>query len=457
MTTQGVQVWTTPYDATFKVTAAGARGGTGGSLAGGSGRIVSRTIYIPGGTKIHMVVGQEGGLAQDSSGGGGGTFVYIDGVSKSNAILVAGGGGGYGGKRNGADGSVQNATPGKGGGGSGGVDGSNGGGTMGGIGANSSSLVGVAGTFGVHGGFGGGGGVGSLQGVDVATGQVPSGVYYGNGGGGGGYGGGGGGQLVNVNQPVTWSYTTNEVDYGGPINYSSGGAHYGYKTATAQRDNYVTVTGPGGGGGSYSPTSDGYNNNVGLNPGSGYVHVEVISTPAPTQAPSTPAPTLAPTSAAPVVTPLPTSAPIPPPSYLRHPPNLVILVHEASWMNDGTLKVMTLRGSTPTIQPFAFKDLTQVFAIDANGSVRTVAAQGDYLNHATTCDGVIGGSNASMWRFAPRNLPRSYALEVVCSSTLGTKRIDYNAISNPWSPFLSASTTASAGWFVVPVARIDST
>jgi len=128
-------------------------------------------------------------------------------------------------------------------------------------------------------------------------------------------------------------------------------------------------------------------------------------------------------------------------------------------MQKGIMKVMTLRGSTPSLQNFVFKDLTQVFAIDANGSVRTVADRGEYVNHETNCDGVVGGTSATRWRFVPRNLPRSYALEVVCASNLqlGTKRIEYNSVTNPWAPFLSSKTGDGTGWFIVPVARIELT
>jgi len=125
-------------------------------------------------------------------------------------------------------------------------------------------------------------------------------------------------------------------------------------------------------------------------------------------------------------------------------------------MSNGVLKVLTLRNAIPSIESFTFKDLTQVFAIDANGSIRTVGGQGAYIQSASTCNGVIGGSSASQWRFAPRNLPRSYSLEVVCANTLGTKRIDFNTATNPRALFLSASTGASTGWFIVPVARVES-
>ena len=125
-------------------------------------------------------------------------------------------------------------------------------------------------------------------------------------------------------------------------------------------------------------------------------------------------------------------------------------------MQKGMLKVMTLRNSTPSIENFVYKDLTQVFAIDANGSVRTITGQGEYVNHETNCDGVIGGTSATRWRFVPRNAPRSYALEVVCASNLnlGTKRIEYNSIINQRALYLSSKGGEETGWFVVPVARI---
>jgi len=180
-------------------------------------------------------------------------------------------------------------------------------------------------------------------------------------------------------------------------------------------------------------------------------------TPAPTtRAPTlTPAPTLAPTSAAPL-TPSPTTPPMPPPTHLQFSPNLVILIHEGEWMQKGMLKVLTLRNSTPSVQNFVHKDLTQVFAIDANGSVRTITGQGEYVNHETNCDGVIGGTSISRWRFVPRNLPHSYALEVVCASNLGTKRIEYNSIANQKALYLSSKGGEETGWFVLAVARVES-
>ena len=185
-------------------------------------------------------------------------------------------------------------------------------------------------------------------------------------------------------------------------------------------------------------------------------------TPAPTTRAPTPVPTRAPLTAAPITpapttrapTPVPTPAPMPPPSYLRYPSNLVVFAHEGEWMNKGTLKVLTLRGSTPSLQAFVYKDLTQVFAIDSRGAVRCVADQGTYVNSAPTCDGVVGGSNASEWRFVDRTLPRSYSVEVKCA--IGTRRLEFNDMVHPWAILLGGTTGSSVGWFVVPVARTES-
>ena len=145
---------------------------------------------------------------------------------------------------------------------------------------------------------------------------------------------------------------------------------------------------------------------------------------------------------------------MPPPSYLRYPSNLVVFAHEGEWMNKGILKVLTLRGSTPSLQAFVYKDLTQVFAIDSRGAVRCVAGQGTYVNSASTCDGVVGGSSASEWRFVDRTLPRSYSVEVKCA--IGTRRLEFNDMVHPWAILLGGTAGSSTGWFVVPVARTES-
>ena len=480
-----VQTFTVPTTGKWSITAAGASGGQIDSTVS-RGALVSKTYDLQANSKLLVVVGAQpkstGTFRQ--SGGGGGSFVYRDSVSRENVLVVGGGGGGsaafyLGSVMAGGNGLSE---PGSGGGGTGADHGKH---------SGHPATPGSAGNN-----YNGGGGGGPIpSGTPYYLNPVPSnpGAFCGVGGGGGGMGIGYAGASFSGGRSQSHTCTSQSLagqdgGYGGGgssgigWNYTGGGGGGGGYTggnggvgARLDSDAWPPGGNSGTGGGSFPSGAYIGTNNV----GHGYVKIEFVApsttaaptsspisaaTPAPTTQAPTPAPTLAPTSAAPTTTspspspsPSPSSASMVPPAYLRYPPNFVILVHEGEWMNSGALKVMTLRGSTPSLQNFVYKDLTQIFAIDSNGSVRTVSAQGEYLNHATNCDGVIGGSSASQWQFVPRNLPRSYALEVVCSSTLGTKRIDYNPINSPWGPYLSASTGASTGWFIVPVARIEST
>jgi hypothetical protein len=193
----GIQRWKVPATGTYKITAAGAQGGTS-HTAGGKGAKMSGTFSLTQGDGISILVGQEGGVSSSSTGtgcnagGGGGSFVWMTG--DSSLLIAAGGGGGSGGNDGttatdgtGAFGTSTAGTKGNGAtpGGSGwlsngtsGLDGNNAGcksplnGGAGGI-ALSSTTVG-------NGGFGGG--------------ASASGQPCGNGGpgGGGGYSGGAG-------------------------------------------------------------------------------------------------------------------------------------------------------------------------------------------------------------------------------------------------------------------------
>lgn len=105
---QGYQIWTVPQTGTYRIEAAGARGGTStaysSSLTWGRGAIMRADIPLTQGQKLMMVVGQytDGNGAQANTwntyqgyGGGGGSFVTLSG-SVATPLLVAGGGGGTG-------------------------------------------------------------------------------------------------------------------------------------------------------------------------------------------------------------------------------------------------------------------------------------------------------------------------------------------------------------------------
>lgn len=104
---QGVQKWTVPETATYKIELRGAKGGNNGfnNRTGGSGARFSIHVDLEQETVLNIVVGQQGsrGNGGRGGGGGGGTFVYTGNVRGNELIAAAGGGGG-------ADDSSQNGS-----------------------------------------------------------------------------------------------------------------------------------------------------------------------------------------------------------------------------------------------------------------------------------------------------------------------------------------------------------
>ena len=92
---QGIQIWTVPFTALYTLTVAGAAGGDSAIFSqGGHGAIISGLVRLTEGTKIHLLIGQQGLKGTSGAGGGGGTFVVF---SDNTLLAVAGGGGGGGG------------------------------------------------------------------------------------------------------------------------------------------------------------------------------------------------------------------------------------------------------------------------------------------------------------------------------------------------------------------------
>lgn len=119
-------------------------------------------------------------------------------------------------------------------------------------------------------------------------------------------------------------------------------------------------------------------------------------------------------------------------------PFVVSFVHEDAWMNRGALMILTLRGGELTLDPYAPKDLSQVFVIDESGQIRVVEGQGDRVE--------IGGYY--MWKLTPRRLKGSFIME-----TQDTKRLTYDADSRSIGGS-SVEMGPRAGWFIVPLGRL---
>lgn len=265
----GVQLWTVPNTGRYRITVAGAAGGSGKQV-GGKGATISGEFSLTQGAILRILVGQVGaGFASGSGGGGGGTFVT---TYANSPLIVAGGGGGGGGNASathfGRDATYSTSATASNSGGAGGTP------SAGGLG--STALYGGGGggsaTFGVHGGdqTGGGGGLGASGGAgfggDGGNGQnspvVPKAFLS---GGAGGY------------RPSSWgTISTSFGGFGGggngtAINYVSGGGGGGGYTGGGGGDG-LNNGGGGGGGGSYNSGSNAQNINL-TNSGDGSVTI----------------------------------------------------------------------------------------------------------------------------------------------------------------------------------------
>lgn len=93
----GIQYWTVPETATYRIRVAGASGtNTAGTSYVGRGAIMQADFTLEAGTILFILVGQQSfynGI-RPWQGGGGGTFVATGGsVATSDPLIVAGGGG----------------------------------------------------------------------------------------------------------------------------------------------------------------------------------------------------------------------------------------------------------------------------------------------------------------------------------------------------------------------------
>lgn len=249
--TNGIQAWTPPQNGTYKIRVCGARGGNVSSYTGGRGICIEGDFQLNTTQTLMILVGQMGEDGSYNRGGGGGSFVWINGQT-TEPLIAAGGGGGAGYSANGKDAVAS----------SGGTTGSSGSGTPG-SGGNGAT----------PGGAGWKSDGGNHTGSTSCTASCPggsNGVSYGgarpltvpnlhgcpgtNQTGYGGFGGGSGG-----NGNCTSSYGG-----GGGGGYSGGAGQTGSSAG-------------GGGGGSYNSGSN--QSTIGYNTGHGYVTITLVCGP----------------------------------------------------------------------------------------------------------------------------------------------------------------------------------
>ena len=106
VSTQGIQEWTVPYKALYRIEVLGARGGSvQGSFSGGLGARAVGVFDLNVSSTLSILTGHEGNSSTGATGagGGGGSFVVLD---DNTSLIVAGGGGGAGLGEAGGDGNA---------------------------------------------------------------------------------------------------------------------------------------------------------------------------------------------------------------------------------------------------------------------------------------------------------------------------------------------------------------
>lgn len=89
----GIKTFTVKATADYRLVAIGAKPNSAGNGAtGGKGAHIEATFGLHKGDTLEVLVGQRGRKESQDTGGGGGTFVSING--RKNPLIVAGGGGG---------------------------------------------------------------------------------------------------------------------------------------------------------------------------------------------------------------------------------------------------------------------------------------------------------------------------------------------------------------------------
>ena len=245
VTGTGIQLWTVPVTATYRITCVGAQGANDGynGGVGGYGASIRGDFPLTEGYNIRLVAGQRGqtetGSAWGGGGGGGGSFLWHEYSYPPATPIIAAGGGGCGNKL----GSQNNGQA------AGSVN------SYGGYGGNNGHPAGTNGFTSTGTACNGGSGQGWKGGTTKICGSYyawpalyvnPTGLIGysagntgagGFGGGGGSWGGGGGGGGYSGGGGAGWSYSGNG---GGGGSYVAGTNQSNTAGASAG-EGYITV------------------------------------------------------------------------------------------------------------------------------------------------------------------------------------------------------------------------
>jgi hypothetical protein len=140
------------------------------------------------------------------------------------------------------------------------------------------------------------------------------------------------------------------------------------------------------------------------------------------------------------------------PSDQTFPNTLYILVHAESWSEKGELKVLASRFGGATIEPFQYKALEQVFAINNNGYIRNLEGAGPYITSHDDCLAPIMSKETPKtgWKIQKTGESKyGYRLVSTCGTSL-------SASVGAREPMLEKpSIGVTDVWYILPVGRAE--
>jgi chromosome segregation ATPase len=121
--------------------------------------------------------------------------------------------------------------------------------------------------------------------------------------------------------------------------------------------------------------------------------------------------------------------------------SIYALIDSDSWMNQGVLRVLTMRNGMVSVRPFTYRDASQAWA-PIDGSLRVLEGKGLYLSSDASCATPQSTTNpGSRWTFQPTSrYAREYRVRSVSCGRDLTSSQDEEAV-----------TFGTGTWFAIPV------
>jgi hypothetical protein len=127
--------------------------------------------------------------------------------------------------------------------------------------------------------------------------------------------------------------------------------------------------------------------------------------------------------------------------------NIYVFVDSESWMNQGSLRVLSMQNGNVSLRPFTFKDVSQVW-VQMNGGFRVLEVSGEYLSSDSGCTMPRGSPTPSPWSVTPTQENKGeYRIQ---SKTCGRDLVSFKGTGVSLGNFGNQASS----WFMIPVGKM---